>query len=57
MNIIAIGIASSYCNQTSPPPEANAINAGAPIILFVEHCVAITEIESLNGPKVLFAIK
>ena len=30
INIIAIGIASSYCNQTNPPPEANAINAGAP---------------------------
>ena len=31
-------------DEIKPPPEANATKAGAPKILFVEHCVARIEI-------------
>ena len=55
--IIDNGNASSYCNQTSPPPAEKATKAGAPKILLVEHWVAITETAKKKEFSFLFEIK
>ena len=54
---MARGTASSYCNQTRPPPAAKATKAGAPRILLVEHCVAIMEVAMVQLGRLPLARK